>query len=49
MREVFAKKLEKTGSAFALLHLGHLIRLRERSLMRIVSENRLPHPPHRKS
>src|SRR3989304_63254 len=39
LREVLAKKDEKTASGLALPHLGHLMRLRLRSPMVIVSEN----------
>jgi len=43
LREVLAKKVEKTGSGFPALHLGHLGRVRSRSLIPIVSVNFLLH------
>jgi hypothetical protein len=49
LREVLAKKLENTGSTRLDPHLGHVIRLRSRSLMDMVSVNLFPQPPQRKS
>jgi hypothetical protein len=49
LREVFAKKPLKTDSALPDPHLGHLMRLRSRSLMVIVNENFFLQPPQRKS
>jgi len=49
LREVLAKKVEKTGSVFAEAHFGHLIRLRLRSAMPIVNEDFFLHSLQRKS
>ena len=49
LREVLAKKDEKTGSGFPVLHLGHFSRLFSRSLMPMVTVNFLPHSRHLKS
>ncbi len=46
---VLAKKEEKTASALVDPHLGHLIRLRPRWVMDIVSVYLFRHPPQRKS
>jgi hypothetical protein len=49
LREVLAKKDEKTASIRWDPHLGHLIRLRSRSLMDMVNVNFFRQPPQRKS
>jgi hypothetical protein len=49
LREVLAKKDENTASTRWDPHLGHLIRLRSRSLMDMVNVNLFRQPPQRKS
>ena len=49
MREVLAKKDEKTASTRCDPHFGHLMRFRSRSLMDMASENFFRQPPQRKS
>ena len=49
MREVLAKKDEKTVSTRCDPHFGHLMRVRSRSLMDMASENFFRQPPQRKS
>jgi hypothetical protein len=49
LRDVLAKKVEKTASAFVDPHFGHLMRLRSRSVIDIVTVYFFRHAPQRKS